>query len=269
MPSAGLHIVKTHEFDLPCARGGIACDQEGNVAVCGSDNTVYIFTQEGKKLSEIRPGCDIMGVAAKKDRWYITQDVTDNGKLFIYDTKGRHINTVSVGYKGYGGVAVSELHLYITSAKENAVYRLELPDGSNNKVFIKNSWFTKYLDNPMYVATNGKSVAVSSNNSHQVSLFDIDGTHLFVYGREGSGPGRLLNPLGVAIDGQGRVHFADWGNNRISILSSQGHHLFDIELGQKHYPRGLALTDDDKIIVGCGSWSESRQRKIIIYQYAK
>lgn len=39
----------------------------------------------------------------------------------------------------------------------------------------------------------------------------------------GTGPGQLASrPLGIAVDGVGRVYVADTGNNRIEIFDSSG-----------------------------------------------
>eukprot|EP00918_Siedleckia_nematoides_P040088 GHVU01087050.1.p1 GENE.GHVU01087050.1~~GHVU01087050.1.p1 ORF type:complete len:577 (-),score=60.21 GHVU01087050.1:345-2075(-) len=263
---SGLNIKKIHQFDLPCQPNGVACDQEGNIAVCGR-NTVHIFTQEGRKLSEITPPGSLWDIAATKGRWYITENFTEYGKLFIYDKKGQRINTVYVGHKGEGGVAVSDSHLYITSEEENAVYRLDLPDASNRKVFIKNSLFKKYLDCPRFVATNGKHVVVSSHYSHQVSVFDMSGARKFVYGGKGTKLEQLKNPMGVAIFWEGRVLVADWGNDRVSIVSPQGHHLIDFVLADGYDLRGLALTGSGQIVVACKGYG-GKNNCVMIYQYA-
>jgi hypothetical protein len=45
-----------------------------------------------------------------------------------------------------------------------------------------------------------------------------DGAHVRTIGCEGSGPGRLQGPTGVAVDGVGRIVVCDSDNSRLQVL---------------------------------------------------
>ena len=187
----------------------------------------------------------------------------------MYDDSLKHVRTIKVGYKGAGGIAVTDRYMYVTSSDENLVYRMDTPDGSNKQVFVRSSaglsfpWFivakvfassNADLDNPFFIAANESRVAVSCRNDTVVVL-DTDSTLQFVYRQNGSRPGRLFEPRGVAFDPYGWILVSDYWNNRISVLSPQGRHIQDIRLDQGGLkrPSGLAMSGSGQVVVICGS----------------
>jgi len=53
-------------------------------------------------------------------------------------------------------------------------------------------------------------------------VFDIDsGSLKFTFGSAGEGNGQFGAPTGVAVDKQGNILVADWGNSRIQVSHSQ------------------------------------------------
>jgi DNA-binding beta-propeller fold protein YncE len=259
LPSRDLEVNKVRQFDLPCMPYGVDIDEAGQIAVCGRDDKVHIYKKDGTELSQITPGGRVCDVATTRDKLYITQWCHSQGKLYIYSKGGVLIKSVTVGYEGHAGVAINKTHIYITSSYEDRVYRLDLGEGTDKTVFIDQG-----LSYPHFVSCTDSKVAVSSYNSHQVSVHDIEGRLQFIYGGLGTGPGQLKYPWGVALDRWDQLLIADNDNKRISIVSPQGQHLRDIRLDQEglSYPRGLAITRDGQVLVGCN-------KKLAIFQYLK
>jgi len=51
-----------------------------------------------------------------------------------------------------------------------------------------------------------------------LQVFDIDsGSLKFAFGSAGEGNGQFGAPTGVAVDKQGNILVADWGNSRIQV----------------------------------------------------
>jgi sugar lactone lactonase YvrE/transcriptional regulator with XRE-family HTH domain len=74
------------------------------------------------------------------------------------------------------------------------------------------------------------------------------------WGRFGKRPGEFNQPTGVAVDGQGNVYVADYGNDRIQKLSPSGRPLavwgsFGTKPGQFDLPNGLALDSQGNVYV--------------------
>ena len=55
-----------------------------------------------------------------------------------------------------------------------------------------------------------------------IQVFDAEGRFLAAWGEHGSGEGQLIDPSGLAIDANGDVWVADFGNNRVQQFSPDG-----------------------------------------------
>lgn len=78
------------------------------------------------------------------------------------------------------------------------------------------------LDCPQGVACDPEGqVYVVNHSRHQVVVFGADGTLLFTFGEEGSEPGKLFYPAGVALDLEGYLYVTD-GVNRIQKFDRKG-----------------------------------------------
>ncbi|XP_074918002.1 tripartite motif-containing protein 3-like [Chelonoidis abingdonii] len=94
----------------------------------------------------------------------------------------------------------------------------------------------------------GSSVARSPSPSR---VYSADGEFLFKFGSHGEGNGQFNAPTGVAVDSNGNIIVADWGNSRIQVFDSSGSFLSYINtLADPLYgPQGLALTSDGHVVV--------------------
>lgn len=50
-------------------------------------------------------------------------------------------------------------------------------------------------------------------------MYNADGEFLFKFGSHGEGNGQFNAPTGVAVDTNGNIIVADWGNSRIQVGS--------------------------------------------------
>lgn len=48
-------------------------------------------------------------------------------------------------------------------------------------------------------------------------MYNADGEFLFKFGSHGEGNGQFNAPTGVAVDSNGNIIVADWGNSRIQV----------------------------------------------------
>lgn len=52
-----------------------------------------------------------------------------------------------------------------------------------------------------------------------MQVFNTDGELLLKFGSNGEGNGQFNAPTGVAVDANGNIIVADWGNSRIQVSS--------------------------------------------------
>ena len=75
---------------------------------------------------------------------------------------------------------------------------------------------------PRAIAVTDSEIYVSDTGNERIQVFGLDGTFLRAFGGFGTDPGRLIEPVGVAVDERGTVYVADSGNARISVFGSDG-----------------------------------------------
>lgn len=54
-----------------------------------------------------------------------------------------------------------------------------------------------------------------------LQVFNADGEFLLKFGSNGEGNGQFNAPTGVAVDVNGNIIVADWGNSRIQVIKLQ------------------------------------------------
>lgn len=78
---------------------------------------------------------------------------------------------------------------------------------------------------PRAVAVTDEEIYVVDTGNERVQVFAKDGTFRRAWGGKGSGPGQLIEPVGIAIGPDGRIYVADSGNGRISVFTGEGEPL--------------------------------------------
>jgi uncharacterized protein (TIGR03663 family) len=75
---------------------------------------------------------------------------------------------------------------------------------------------------PRSIALADGEIYVTDTGNERVQVFASDGTFLRAFGGYGTEPGKLLEPVGIAIGPDGNVYVADTGNARISVFAKDG-----------------------------------------------
>jgi DNA-binding beta-propeller fold protein YncE len=108
----------------------------------------------------------------------------------------------------------------------------------------------------------GQTTLVRTPTPIDETPVDLEGR--FIIGREGSEPGGLANPLGMALDGEGNLYVVDSGNDRIQKFDPAGRFLAAAgepgsEPGQFNQPTGLALDVEGNLYVA-DTWNHRIQK---------
>lgn len=114
---------------------------------------------------------------------------------------------------------------------------------------------------PFDVAVRHGRIVVSDTMANTLHLFDIPSRRLMRIGR--SKVGRLLNPLGVAIDDEANIYVADSGAKQVVVYNATGHFLKRIGgSGDLVRPADVAVTLDGSrlYVVDAGGITSDRHR---------
>jgi sugar lactone lactonase YvrE len=95
---------------------------------------------------------------------------------------------------------------------------------------------------------------VTDPENNRVNRFRADGTLLETWGEEGSEPGQLFYPQGIAVGNDGSVYVADTRNHRVEVFDAYGTFLrawgdSGNASGQFSYPWSIALDGSSLVYV--------------------
>jgi DNA-binding beta-propeller fold protein YncE len=90
--------------------------------------------------------------------------------------------------------------------------------------------------------------------NHRISVWDLEGTFLFTFGKLGKAEGEFNNPESAKFSSDGKMYVADLKNDRVQVFDPNGKFLFGwgatgTEAGQFSSPAGIAIDADDNIFV--------------------
>jgi sugar lactone lactonase YvrE len=120
------------------------------------------------------------------------------------------------------------------------------------------------LNKPMDVSVIDQFIYVTDTNNKRVQVFDLGGTPIFKFGKEGDKPGEFKFPYGITGDKQGQVYVSDLYNGCISVFDDKGNFLK--YFGEKDAKEkvieapGTVRIFDDQLYV-----TEIRKSKVLIF----
>jgi sugar lactone lactonase YvrE len=175
---------------------GVVVDPSGNVWVADADNDrVLEFDSNGNLVAQLGTSADAGAL-----NWPNDLALGPSNRLYVADTGNNRI----------------------------AVY-----DCSSGAFLF--SWGTfgfgtsdAYLATPLGLSVSGNQVLVADTGNARVQIYDLDGNYEQTVGGRGVGDGGFDAPVGVAVDGEGRLWVADNGRQNVQIFSASGSFLAGI-----------------------------------------
>ncbi|HYD48724.1 MAG TPA: flippase activity-associated protein Agl23 [Terriglobales bacterium] len=113
------------------------------------------------------------------------------------------------------------------------------------------------------VSPDGKHVYVTDTGNKRVVHFDNEGTQLGTWGSDGSKPGQLIEPVGIAVNAEGQVYVADTGNRRIQVFTQDGEFVAEHSISgwEEFYTEPyIALRGNDLLV------SDSYNHRVALYR---
>jgi len=193
------------QFDTPT---GIALSNDGETiyVVDSGNRRIQRFAEDGEFIGVWSAETDPrLGLGFSTDTGQGASDiiVSDDGLIYVADTWNHRVLVLDSG-----GRIVRELGM---SGELTDIENSPDPSPEPGLFF-----------GPRSVAVADGEIYVTDTGNERVQVFASDGTFLRAFGGYGSEPGRLLEPVGIAIGPDGNVWVADSGNNRISVFTPEG-----------------------------------------------
>ena len=173
---------------------------------------------------------------------------SSNHKIHVFDADRKFIRSFGQQgaekgqLQGPTGVAIStDGLLYVTHIngidvmKDDGVFMQRIGHGT-----LKQPWDVAVHKGEMFVADYG---------NHRVAVFSQDGELIRTIGSQGSGPGQINYPTGVAISPDGELYVSDRNNYRVQVLTPQGVYIREFGKGQLSYQQKLLFSADKHVLV--------------------
>jgi DNA-binding beta-propeller fold protein YncE len=110
------------------------------------------------------------------------------------------------------------------------------------------------LSNGVAVSRDGSTLLVSTRDSHAIHVFRVvDGSLLWDIGGAGDGPLQFKEPLQVWVASDDFVFVADYGNNRVQVLTPRLDFHGFVGVGQLNNPAGVCANDDVIVVSELGA----------------
>ena len=98
------------------------------------------------------------------------------------------------------------------------------------------------------VSPNG-TIFASDCNNHQIHVFDAQRNHVRTFGGQGTGPGQLYYPEGLATSADGLLFVANNSNSCVDIFREDGTFIRRIGQGQLKYPVDVTVHANGQVYV--------------------
>ncbi|GAB5570443.1 tripartite motif-containing protein 2 isoform X3 [Prionailurus iriomotensis] len=238
---------------------GVAVHPSGDIIIADYDNKwVSIFSSDGKFKTKIGSGklMGPKGVSVDRNGHII---VVDNKAccVFIFQPNGKIVTRF--GSRGNGDRQFAGPHF----AAVNSNNEIIVTDFHNHsvKVHIK---FYKYPEENKEQISVTKTIREDFQVEVVFEVFNQEGEFMLKFGSNGEGNGQFNAPTGVAVDSNGNIIVADWGNSRIQVFDGSGSFLSYINTSADplYGPQGLALTSDGHVVV-----ADSGNHCFKVYRY--
>lgn len=237
---------------------GIKCEGE----------QVYV-SEMGSGLILLRPRTlEVLSTVRIPDIWEVYVDFKSG---LIYSTDNHH-NTLKVMTmdvqlrKCVGGKGTQPGQFNwpngIRCSKEGEIYVCDTMN-SRIQVFDKDLNFLRLINSMVLVNPDDLdfdkegNLYVANQGAHNIAVLTSHGRLLRTIGTRGTGPGRLDNPISVAVHGN-LVYVTDTGNSRISVFTTDGKFVSVFGKGVLGNPECIAIDRDGYVYV-----SDSRSKVVI------
>jgi len=192
--------------------------------------------------------------------------IDSRGNIFVADSKNHRIQKLDPQGKsllawGTQGAEPGQFNdpSGIAVSKDDIVYVADTWNHRIQKFDADGKFLLEWRDTTGFwgprgiaVSPDGQSIYLTDTGNKRVLRYDPQGTLLETWGSEGTKPGEFIEPVGVAVDAEGRVVVADTGNRRLQVFDADGTFQSEVQVSgwEEFYSEPyVAVTNDGAYVV--------------------
>ena len=248
----------------------IAIDDNGSVYVADQASRINVFDKNGTLLRTITGVSGHPWGLSIKGNLLAVGNSINNDIVRIYHINGTFIKQFGGGGSENGkfdythGVSFAPNgELWVT---DHYNHRVQIFD--DNGTYLRQ--FGGYAESPaLYwpeaIIADLDHYYISDTGNDRVVVMNSDfGGYRRTIAKSGSAPGQVNDPMGIALDSQGRIYVADSGNDRVQVFENNGTYIRTIGGPEVFYsPWGVAVAEDGAVFV-----SDSEADRILAFDSA-
>jgi len=227
----------------------IAADDEVIAVADPGLRLVHLFLVKQSKYEVIREAGDEnfespVGISLSQDAIFVADSAA--GKVFVFDRKGEHSNTISSLTRPTGiAFHAASGRLFVTDTIENEVVVFDR-SGTRLDEFGARGLAIGDFNFPTSLALHGDTLFVNDTLNFRIQAFTLDGMPVSSFGEIGDSSGQFALSKGLGADAEGHVYVADALSNYVQIFDKEGRFLLSFggmggEAGQFRLPAGLYI----------------------------
>lgn len=225
----------------------------------GGPSLINMIVGESDTLGLERP----LAIAAdSKGRVFVTDN--ESMTTYIFDFKQQSVTTL-------GGELLVGVIRHLTGVAVDGNDNVYVSDASSRKVHVvsPDNRVLKVLDLSKQMSHIGRFTIDKAKNrlilpdlkENKIVVTDLDGNHLFSFGKRGDADGEFNLPQGVALEKDGTIVVADSFNARVQRFTPQGE--FKSKFGRRGDSpgdfaiiKGVAVDSEDHIYITDGKLNQ-------------
>ena len=187
-------------------------NQPRGIAISPDGLRIYVLDTQNGRIQVFADTGELLGIWGDGEGDDVSLALTENG-LGPYG--------LSVGPDGLIYVADTWNHRIVVINPDGQVVRT-FGEFGNNEDSPDPNLNPGTFYGPRDVVVFNDEIYVTDTGNERVQVFGPDGSFRRAWGGTGTGPGQLIEPVGIAVSDDSRVYVADSGNGRISVFDTNG-----------------------------------------------
>ncbi|KAK2146323.1 hypothetical protein LSH36_616g04040 [Paralvinella palmiformis] len=243
----------------------VSTDQNSLLVAERKGRQISKYDDDGNQLQDVIKINDFepRNMALNKDLELLY--VTDERKRVVrtFNKSGQLVTSKVEERKFYlpSGIATNGDYIVVSDACRHNITVLKT-NGELVKTITKDSSGGTF-GNPEFLMLDDRDrIVISDILNNRISVFNLDGDHLFSFGMQGNGPGQLNSPAAICQDPFGNYLVVDSGNNRVCRFREDGQYdktVLEFSLGSIK-PYGIASSPNGNVAI-----TDSTTDTIVVY----